>query len=64
MLVGEDIHHQLADALLIVYPPDHAHANLGDLRMVQELDANSLQDLDDPFPDGDGDAGVLHFYLL
>ena len=54
--VLKDVHDKLADALLVVDPPDHLDADLGDLVIGRELQADLLEDLDDAFTHAD--AGV------
>ena len=54
--VLKDVHDKLANALLIVDPPDHLDADLRDLVIGRELQADLLENLDDAFTHAD--AGV------
>ena len=54
--VLKDFHHQLANALFVVDPPDHQDTDLWDLLVAGVLHADLLQYFDDPL--SDGDAGV------
>ncbi len=45
--VVEDLHDELPDALLVVDTADDLDADLGDARIVGELQADVLQDFDD-----------------
>jgi hypothetical protein len=54
--VLKDVHDKLADALLVVDPPDHLDTDLRDLVIGRELQADLLEDLDDTFTHAD--AGV------